>query len=381
MSVLSFPRPFRDDHEMFRDSVRKFIADEILPHHDQWEREHKVSRAAWKKAGEMGLLLCAVPEEYGGMGGDFGHSAVVIEELSRVNATGPGFPLHSDIVAPYLLNHGTEAQKQQWLPRMATGEVITAIAMTEPGAGSDLASIKTTAKRDGDDYVINGQKTFITNGHNADMIITVAKTTPEAGRKGVSLFLVDATTPGFSRGRSIEKIGQQAQDTAELFYENVRVPASALLGEQDKGFSYLMGELAQERLIIALRAVATLEAMHTATLEYTRDRKVFGQSVFDFQTAKYRLAEAAAEIAMLRTYIDRCLEMHFDRKLTAEQAASAKLVSTELQGRLLDIFLQLHGGYGFTREYAIGRAWTDARVLRIYGGSSEIMREIISRKL
>lgn len=381
MSFLTFPRPFRDDHEMFRDTVRKFIADEILPHHDQWERDHRVSREAWLKAGEMGLLLCAAPEAYGGLGGDFGHSAVIIEELSRVNATGPGFPLHSDVVAPYLVNYGTEEQKHEWLPKMARGEVISAIAMTEPGAGSDLAAIKTTARRDGDDYIINGQKTFITNGHNADLIILVAKTTPDAGRKGVSLFLIDAKTPGFSRGRSIEKIGQQAQDTAELFFEDVRVPASAMLGDKDRGFYLLMGELAQERLVIALRAVATMEAMHAATLEYTRDRKVFGQSVFDFQTAKYRLAEAAAEIAMARTYIDRCLEMHLNRALTPEQAASAKLTSTEMQGRLLDVFLQLHGGYGFTREYAIGRAWTDARVLRIYGGSSEIMREIISRKL
>jgi acyl-CoA dehydrogenase len=381
MSFLNFPRPFREDHDMFRDSVRKFVADEILPHHDAWERQHRVDRSAWKKAGEMGLLLTAIPEEYGGMGGDFGHSAVVLEELSRVNATGPGFILHSDIVAPYLMNYGTEEQKKTWLPQMAAGDVITAIAMTEPGAGSDLAAIKTTATRDGDDFVINGQKTFITNGHNADLYILVAKTTPDAGRKGVSLFLVEATRDGFSRGRSIEKMGQHAQDTAELFFDNVRVPASNMLGASDKGFSYLMGELAQERLIIALRAAITLEAMHAATLEYTRDRKVFGQSVFDFQTAKYRLAEAAAEIAMCRTYVDRCLEAHFERELTPEMAASAKLTATEMLGKWLDIFLQLHGGYGYTREYAIGRAWADARVLRIYGGSSEIMREIISRKL
>ncbi|MGG7567076.1 acyl-CoA dehydrogenase family protein [Rhodovulum sp. DZ06] len=381
MSFLSFPRPYRDDHEIFRESVRRFIADEILPHHEEWERQHRVSRDAWLKAGQMGLLLCAAPEEYGGGGGDFGHSAVIIEELSRVGATGPGFPLHSDVVAPYLVNYGTEAQKQEWLPKMARGEAITAIAMTEPGAGSDLAAIKTTAKKDGDDYVINGQKTFITNGHNADLIIVVAKTTPEAGRRGVSLFLVEATREGFSRGRSIEKIGQHAQDTAELFFENVRVPASNMLGEADKGFRYLMGELAQERMVIALRAAVTLEAMHEATLNYTRERKVFGQQVFEFQTAKYRLAEAAAEIAMCRTWIDRCLDAHLRRELTPEMAAAAKLTSTEMLGKWLDIFLQLHGGYGYTREYPIGRAWTDCRVLRIYGGSSEIMREIISRKL
>ncbi len=381
MNFLTFPRPFREDHDIFRDSVRKFIADEITPHHDQWERDHIVSRDAWLKAGAMGLLLPAAPEEFGGGGGDFGHSAVVIEELSRAGATGPGFALHSDIVAPYILNYGTQAQKDTWLPKMARGEVITAIAMTEPGAGSDLAAIKTQARQDGDEFVINGQKTFITNGHNADLIILVTKTNPDAGRKGVSLFLVETTRSGFSRGRSIEKMGQHAQDTAELFFEDVRVPASNLLGELDKGFSYLMGELAQERLIIALRAVATMEAMHAETLAYTRERQVFGKSVFEFQTAKYRLAEAAAEIAMARSYIDQCLAAHLDRKLTPEIAAAAKLTSTEMQGRLLDIFLQLHGGYGYTREYAIGRAWADARVLRIYGGSSEIMREIISRKL
>lgn len=381
MSFLTFPRPFREDHEIFRDTVRKFVSEEITPHHDQWERDHRVSRDAWKKAGDVGLLLCAHPEEYGGGGGDFGHSAVIIEELAKANASGPGFALHSDIAAPYLMNYGTEDQKKTWLPKMARGEIITAIAMTEPGAGSDLAGIRTTARREGDDYVINGQKTFITNGHNADLIILVTKTTPEAGRKGVSLFLVEATREGFSRGRSIEKIGQHAQDTAELFFENVRLPATSMLGEADRGFYYLMGELAQERLIIALRAAATMEAMHEATVAYTHERKVFGQPVFDFQTAKYRLAEAAAEIAMCRTYIDRCLAAHLERDLTPEMAASAKLTSTEMLGRLLDLFLQLHGGYGYTREYDIGRAWTDARVLRIYGGSSEIMREIISRRL
>ncbi|WP_407492794.1 acyl-CoA dehydrogenase family protein [Pseudooceanicola sp. MF1-13] len=381
MNFLTFPRPYREDHEMFRDSVAKFVAAEIAPHHDQWERDHRVSREAWLKAGQAGLLLTSQPEEYGGMGGDFGHSAIIIEELAKVNASGPGFNLHSDIVAPYLMNYGTEEQKKHWLPQMARGEVITAIAMTEPGAGSDLASIRTTATKDGDDYVINGQKTFITNGHNADLIILVTKTTPDAGRKGVSLFLVEATRDGFSRGRSIEKLGQHAQDTAELFFDNVRVPASNMLGEPDRGFYYLMGELAQERLIIALRAVATMEAMHATTTAYTHERKVFGQSVFDFQTAKYRLAEAAAEIAMCRTYIDQCLAAHLERKLSPEQAAAAKLTSTEMSGRVLDVLLQLHGGYGYTREYDIGRAWADARVTRIYGGSSEVMREIISRKL
>ncbi|MGI6247399.1 MAG: acyl-CoA dehydrogenase family protein [Pseudochelatococcus sp.] len=374
-------RPFREDHEMLRTAARRFIESEIVPYHAEWERDHIVPKEVWRKAGAAGLLLCAIPEEYGGGGGDFGHSAVIIEELSRVNATGPGFALHSDIVATYLKNFGTEEQKRLWLPRMAAGEVIGAIAMTEPSTGSDLGAVRTVARRDGDAYVINGQKTFITNGQNAGLYIVVCKTDPAAGRKGISLLLVEDTREGFSRGRSIEKLGQHAQDTVELFFEDVRVPAANLLGEENKGFYYLMRELAQERMIIALRAAATLEATLEQTIAYTRERKVFNQPVFEFQTAKYRLAEARAEIAMCRTFVDACLADHLEGNLTPELAAMAKLTSSEMLGRWVDVFLQLHGGYGYTREYAIGRAWADARVLRIYGGSSEIMREIISRKL
>ena len=374
-------RPYREDHEAYRDSFRRFVEAEIVPHHGDWEKAHIVPKSVWRRAGELGFLLPAIPEAYGGGGGDFGHSAVIMEELAKVHASGPGFSLHSDIVAPYLMNFGSEAQKRQWLPMMARGEVITAIAMTEPGTGSDLKNIKTYARREGDHYVISGQKTFITNGHNAGLYIVACKTDPEAGRKGVSLILVEDTRDGFSRGRSIEKLGQHAQDTAELFFDEVRVPVTNRLGEEGKGFSYLMRELGQERLIIAIRAATMMEQCLAETIAYTKGREAFGQPVFEFQTAKFRLAEAAAECEMLRCYIDSCLAEHLVEKISPEKAAKAKLVSTELLGRWLDIFLQLHGGYGYTTEYSIGRAWTDARVFRIYGGSSEIMREIISRTL
>ncbi|MWB79308.1 acyl-CoA dehydrogenase [Pseudooceanicola sp. 216_PA32_1] len=374
-------RPYREDHEAYRDSFRRFVEAEIVPHHGDWEKAHIVPKSVWRRAGELGFLLPAIPEAYGGGGGDFGHSAVIMEELAKVHASGPGFSLHSDIVAPYLMNFGSEAQKRQWLPMMARGEVITAIAMTEPGTGSDLKNIKTHARREGDHYVISGQKTFITNGHNAGLYIVACKTDPEAGRKGVSLILVEDTRDGFSRGRSIEKLGQHAQDTAELFFDEVRVPVTNRLGEEGKGFSYLMRELGQERLIIAIRAATMMEQCLAETIAYTKGREAFGQPVFEFQTAKFRLAEAAAECEMLRCYIDSCLAEHLVEKISPEKAAKAKLVSTELLGRWLDIFLQLHGGYGYTTEYSIGRAWTDARVFRIYGGSSEIMREIISRTL
>ncbi|MGR3321098.1 MAG: acyl-CoA dehydrogenase family protein [Pseudooceanicola sp.] len=375
------PRPFRDDHEALRDSFRRFCEVEIAPHHAQWERDHIVPREVWRKAGQAGYLLPAIPEEYGGGGGDFGHSAVIMEELARIHATGPGFSLHSDIVAPYLMNFGSEDQKRTWLPKMAAGEVVTAIAMTEPGTGSDLKSIRTSARRDGDDYVISGQKTFITNGHNAGLYIVVCKTDPDAGSKGVSLILVEEDRAGFSRGRSIEKMGQHAQDTAELFFDDVRVPVTNRLGEEGKGFGYLMKELGQERLIIAIRAAAMLEQALAETVAYTKERKAFGQPVFEFQSNKFRLADAAAEIDMLRTYVDAVLAEHMQEKISPEKAAKAKLVASEMLGRLLDTFLQLHGGYGYTREYNIGRDWADARVFRIYGGSSEIMREIISRTL
>ncbi len=372
---------YRDDHELLREQVKRWVETSVTPHHRAWDKTHVAPKEVWREAGELGFLCCAIPEEYGGGGGDFGHSAVVIEEMARNNVTGLGFSLHSDIVAPYILRYGSEEQKQRWLPAMARGEMIGAIAMTEPGTGSDLKAVRTTARRDGDDYVLNGQKTFITNGRNAGLVIVVAKTDPEAGRKGISLIVVETDAPGFSRGRDIEKLGQHAQDTVELFFDDVRVPVTNRLGDENAGFGYLMHELAQERLIIALRAASTLESMLDQTITYTRDRKAFGQTVFDFQNTRFKLADAKAQATMLRVFVDHCLALHLDGQLTPDMAAAAKLNGSEVLNRQLDELLQLHGGYGYTTEFEVGRAWADARVLRIYGGSSEIMREIIARTL
>ncbi|WP_322045555.1 acyl-CoA dehydrogenase family protein [Paraburkholderia sp. J67] len=372
---------FREDHELFREQVRRFIESEIAPFHQQWEKDGIVPKAVWLRAGAEGLLCCTIPEEYGGGGGDFGHAAVLIEELARVNASGIGFPLHSDIVAPYIYAYGTEEQKREWLPKLARGEHIGAIAMTEPGTGSDLKSVRTTARREGNDYVINGQKTFITNGQNASLVIVVCKTAPDLGSKGVSLIVVEDGTPGFAKGRKLEKIGLRAQDTSELFFDEVRVSVTQRLGEENAGFSYLMRELAQERLVIAVRAVASIEGMLDRTIQYTRDRKVFGQAIFDFQNARFKLAHARAKAEMARVYVDDCIARHLRRELSPVDAAMAKLNATELQNQLLDDFLQLHGGYGYMSEYVIGGAWVDARVMRIYGGTDEIMKEIIARTL
>lgn len=372
---------FRDDHEIFREQARRFIEREIVPFHHRWEQEGIVPKSVWRRAGEEGLLCCTIPEAYGGGGGDFGHAAIMIEELARVNASGIGFPLHSDIVAPYIFAYGTEEQKREWLPKLARGEHIGAIAMTEPGTGSDLKSVRTTARKDADHYVINGQKTFITNGQNASLVIVVCKTAPELGGKGVSLIVVEEGTPGFSKGRKLDKIGLRAQDTSELFFEDVRVPITQRLGEENQGFSYLMRELAQERLVIAVRAAASIEGMLERTIRYTRDRKVFGQAIFDFQNARFKLAHARAKSEMVRTYVDDCIARHLRRELSPVDAAMAKLNATELQNQLLDDFLQLHGGYGYMSEYVVGSAWVDARVMRIYGGTDEIMKEIIARTL
>jgi acyl-CoA dehydrogenase len=372
---------FREDHEQFRDQVRKFVDSEIAPHHHDWEKAGRVPREAWLKAGREGLLLCAVPEEYGGGGGDFGHSIVVIEELMRVLATGPGFPLHSDIVAPYLLAYGSEEQKQRWLPPMARGEKIGAIAMTEPGIGSDLKSVRTSARRDGEHYLLSGQKTFITNGANSDLVIVVCKTDPAAGTRGISLIVVEAGMPGFSKGPLLEKIGLKAQDTSELFFDEVRVPAANLLGEEGKGFGYLMHQLAQERLLIAVRSPIVMETMLEETIAYTKSRHAFGQPVFEMQNTRFKLAEIKTRALACRVLVDHCIALHFENKLSPEVAAMAKLYATEAQGQAVDELLQLHGGYGFMREYPIARAFVDSRVQRIYGGTSEIMKEIISRTL
>ncbi|RKJ99269.1 acyl-CoA dehydrogenase family protein [Alicycliphilus denitrificans] len=371
---------YREDHEQFREQARRFFDKEIVPFHAQWERDGIVPKEVWRKAGREGLLNTLLPEPYGG-GGDFGHAAILIEEVARTGASGLGFPLHSDIVAPYIHAYGNTEQKDRWLPRMAAGELIGAIAMTEPGAGSDLKSVRTTARREGDHYILNGSKTFITNGINSEIVIVVAKTNPELGAKGVSLIVVEEGTPGFSKGRKLEKIGLMAQDTSELFFDNVKVPVGNLLGEENMGFKYLMKELAQERLVVAVRAAASIEAFLQKTVDYTRERKAFGQTVFEFQNTRFKLAEAKAQATMLRVFVDDCMRLHMQRQLTPERAAMVKLNATALQNRLLDEFLQLHGGYGYMTEYQVGRAWTDARIGRIYGGSDEIMKEIIARTL
>lgn len=371
---------FREDHEMFREQVQRFIADRILPRYDEWEAAGVTPRELWREAGEQGLLNCALPSPYGAEG-DFGHAVVVIEELARANCLGIGFSIHSDMVSPYLWNLGTQAQKDRWLPAMASGDVIGAIAMTEPGAGSDLKAVRTRAVRDGDDFVLSGQKTFITNGVNAGLVIVLACTDPDLGARGLSLFCVEEGLPGFSKGPAMRKIGQHAQDTCELFFDEVRLPADCLLGELNAAFTYMSHELARERLAIALRAAASTEGMLEQTKAYTRDRKVFGKRVIDYQNSRFALADAKARLTMLRVFLDDCVANLMEGNLDPVIAAMAKLNATEMQGQILDELLQLHGGYGYSAEYGIGRAWSDARALRIFGGTSEIMREIIGRSL
>lgn len=370
---------FREDHEQFREQARRFIDREIVPHLHAWEAEGIVPKSLWIKAGEAGLLCSTVPEAYGGAGGDFGHSAVMIEELARVNATAVGFTTHSEIVAPYIVAYGTEAQKQRWLPKLVSGEMVGVIAMSEPGVGSDLRNMRTSAVRNGESYTINGQKTFITNGGNADLAVTATKLDPTA--KELTLICVETDQPGFSKGRLLEKIGLKGQDTSELFFDNVSVPLENRLGEEGQGFKYLTHQLAWERTIIGIRAAASIESLIDQTVQYTRDRKVFGKTVFDFQNTKFKLAECKAQATMLRVFVDDCLAKAMRGELSAEVGAMCKLMGSEMQGKILDELLQLHGGYGFMSEYMISRAWVDARVARIYGGTSEIMKEIISRSL
>ncbi|MEH6386387.1 MULTISPECIES: acyl-CoA dehydrogenase family protein [Pseudomonas] len=370
---------FREDHNMFREQARRFVEREIVPNLHEWEKAGIVPKEVWLKAGEMGLLCSTVPEEYGGAGGDFGHSAVMIEELARANATAVGFTTHSEIVAPYVVAYGSEEQKHKWLPKMVSGEMIGVIAMSEPGIGSDLRSMRTVLRQEGDEYVVSGQKTFITNGGNADLVVTATKLDP-AG-KDLTLVCVETDRAGFSKGRLLDKIGLKGQDTAELFFDDVRVPVSNRLGEENRGFKYLTHQLAWERLIIGLRAAQSIETLLEETIAYTRERKVFSNTVFDFQNTRFKLAEVKAQATMLRVFVDDCLEKVMAGELTADVAAMAKLLGSEMQGKMLDELLQLHGGYGFMSEYKIGRAWVDARVARIYGGTSEIMKEIISRNL
>lgn len=374
---------FREDHEQFRETARRFVEKEIVPHLHAWEQAGIVPKSLWRQAGEAGLLCSTVPEEYGGSGGDFGHSAVMIEELARANATAVGFTTHSEIVAPYIVAYGSEEQKRRWLPRMVSGELIGVIAMSEPGIGSDLRGMRTTARRVsddlGDDYVVNGQKTFITNGGNAGLMVTATKLAP--ADKKLTLICVEEDRPGFSKGKLLEKIGLKGQDTSELFFDNVRVPVANRLGAENEGFKYLTHQLAWERTIIGIRACASIEALLDETIAYVRDRRVFGQAVFDFQNTKFKLAECKAQATMLRVFVDDCLAKAMRGELTAEVGAMCKLLGSEMQGKVLDELLQLHGGYGFMSEYKVSRAWVDARVARIYGGTSEIMKEIIARSL
>ena len=372
---------FTPEHESFRDTVRRFIETEVTPHHAEWEKVGQVPRSLWKKAGELGLLCVNAPEAYGGQGADFLYSAVLIEEMARAGATGPTFYLHSDIVAPYLVDFGTEAQKAKWLPRMATGDVVVALGMSEPSGGSDVQNIRTQAIRDGDEYVINGQKVFTTNGHSADLLLLACKTDPTQKAKGVSLILVETDRAGFTRGRKLEKIGCKAQDTSELFFSDVRVPVSNLLGTEGGGFGILMTQLAGERLIQAIRAVSASEAAIEWTLAYAVDRKMFGQTLADFQNTRFSLANLHAQVLAQRVFVDRCMQLHADGKLDAVDAASCKLVTTDLQFKVMDECLQFFGGWGYMWEYPIARAFADARMCRIGGGTAEVMKQIIANSL
>ena len=376
------PRTLYDsDHEMFRDTLRKFLEVEAMPQHEQWEKDGMVSDEIWLKAGEQGFLCPMIPEEYGGLGTDFRYNCIVNEEIGRSGCTGLGWTLHNDITVPYIVRYGSEEQKKKYLPLCITGELITAIAMTEPGAGSDLQGTHTSAVLDGDHYILNGSKTFITNGQKAGLVIVVAKTDSSAGSKGISLFLVDADLPGFSKGKNLKKLGLKAQDTSELFFQDVRVPKENLLGEEGRGFIYLMQDLPQERLSIAIGAVANAQAVLESTVAYTKERKAFGTTIASFQNTQFKLAEMSAEIDMAEVYTDRCTELLLEGKLDTVTASKAKLLTTDLQCKVADECLQLFGGWGYMWEYPVCRAFADSRIKRFYGGTNEIMKLIISRDL
>jgi acyl-CoA dehydrogenase len=368
---------------LFRDMARRAFEQVIEPYYEEWEQKHIVPRELWNTLGEAGLLCPDMPEEYGGAGTSPHVCLAMIEELSRMGFGGlaSGYGIHSNIVAPYIEHFGTEGQKQQWLPKMISGEAVGALAMTEPGAGSDLQAIRTNAVQDGDEWVLNGSKIFITNGWHADLVIVAAITDPGKGAKGTSLFLVDTSLPGFEKGKKIEKIGQHASDTAELFFQDVRLPASALLGEVNKGFVIMMQELPRERLGIAAQAVAAAEGALDITVEYVLERKAFGQTIASFQNTRFKLAEVKTEIAMNRALYEKCADAYAQGELSVEEAAMLKYAATEMQCKTADDCLQLFGGYGYTAEYPISRFYTDARIQRIYGGSSEIMREIVARSM
>ncbi|MFI5716858.1 acyl-CoA dehydrogenase family protein [Nocardia sp. NPDC051750] len=373
---------FEPEHDLFRESYRKFLETHVAPFHDQWAEQGVVDRAVWLEAGKQGFLGMAMPEEYGGGGvKDFRYNSILTEETVRGQYSGLGFSLHNDVIAPYLLELANEEQKKRWLPKFCSGELITAIAMTEPGTGSDLQGIKTRAVRDGDDWVLNGAKTFITNGINSDIVIVVAQTDPEKGAMGFSLLVVERGMPGFERGRNLDKLGLKAQDTAELSFTDVRVPAANLLGQEGMGFVHLMQNLPQERLSIAVMAAAAMETCLEYTCQYVRDRKAFGKPIGALQNTRFVLAELATKTTAVRVLVDRCITELNAGTLSVEDAAMAKWWSTEEQVELIDRCLQLHGGYGYMREYPIAQAYLDARVQTIYGGTTEIMKEIIGRSL
>ncbi|AOY96332.1 acyl-CoA dehydrogenase [Cupriavidus sp. USMAA2-4] len=381
--AIEFPRSWMNEElTMYRDTVVRFVENEMVPGDEAARQRGHVGREIWRRAGELGLLCADIPEAYGGGGGDFRHEAVFYEEMARRSLTGMAASVHS-IVAHYLLNHGTEAQKQRYLPRMARGELVGAIAMTEPGAGSDLQGVRTRAERQGDGYVINGAKTFITNGYLAGLVLVVAKTDPAQKAKGMSILIVETEDrPGYQVGKVLDKIGLKAQDTSELFFDNVRVGADCLLGgEEGKGFYQLMSDLPYERLIIGVTAAAAMEGAYEATLQYTREREAFGQPIGQFQNTRFKLAEIATHVKVARAYIDRCVEDIVAGRLDTVGASMAKMWASELQNRVIDECLQLFGGYGYMNEYLIGRMYVDARIQRIYGGTSEIMKEVISRAL
>jgi len=373
---------YEQDHEDFRTMVRTFMEKEVAPHMEQWEKDGQVSRELWLRAGAQGLLCFDVEEQYGGMGTkDFRYNAIVSEELSRIGATGPGFPVHTDIIVPYISELGTEEQKQRWLPGLVSGELISAIAMTEPGAGSDLQGVKTTAVDKGDHYVVNGTKTFISNGMMSDVVIAICRTNPDAGHLGFSLLVIERGMPGFERGRKLEKMGLKAQDTAELFFDNVEVPKANLLGKEGEGFIYLMQNLPQERISIGIQAVAGIEYVLQLCLNYAKEREAFGKPIGKFQHNRFVLAEMATEAYVARTFINECILKLNAGEADTALASMAKYWTTELQQKVVDAGVQLHGGYGYMLEYPISKAYTDSRISRIYGGTTEIQKEIIGRTL
>jgi acyl-CoA dehydrogenase len=372
---------YSEEHEIFRQSVRRFLESRAVPQYESWEQSGGTPDEFWREAGAHGLLCPQIPEGYGGAGGDYRSLCIVSEEMAALGIMAPNLQVHSDIVSGYILNHGSEAQKLEWLPRMISGEVRGAIAMSEPNTGSDLQAVRTSARRDGDGFVLNGSKTFVTNGDQAGLYIVVARTDPAEGARGISLFLVPRNLPGFSRGRKLNKLGLRAQDTAELFFNEVRLPLTAVLGSEGRGFKYLMSELPQERLGIAVTAVSVAQRAFDLTLAYTKERTAFRKPIVDFQNTRFKLAEIRAELEVAWAFLDKCIVAHSAGELTVPEVAMAKLWTTELQGRVIDACLQFFGGYGYMLEYPISKMYVDARVARIYGGTSEIMKEIIGRSL